>query len=340
MTLAQYQSATFWTDGSNYFATIPLTGASTTSVGQTGGSINGTAFPTSAGVIGSNASAQPIAASAHGVAGPLTCTDSSGSSTTYTCSTTPTFTPAAKDCVYLTVGTTNTAGSTLNVNSAGAANLQKWLGSALVSGDLPANKPQVVCYDGTNWQVSTIGNTPSSTGGMTKLCSGTASSSATLQFDASHNCGGADPFSTTYKYYLMKCDNLLPSGTTVALDMRVATTSGSYDSSSIYNSSVEQCTNTNFCSVFGANSQAQAVVLSNQSNSTGSFALTMNIYNPSSTTTHKMFDIHGPGFANDGNWWIDDGAQRYKSNTAILDIELFYSSGNLSTGTCDIWGLP
>ena len=103
---------------------------------------------------------------------PLQCSDTSGSGTTQSCTTSPSFTPAAKDCITYNTTTTNTGALTLNVNSQGAKAVQKWLGSALVAGDVVANKPQYACYDGTNWQVMTIGNAPSA-GGVTSITCGT-----------------------------------------------------------------------------------------------------------------------------------------------------------------------
>lgn len=47
------------------------------------------------------------------------------------------------------------------MNSSSAAPVQKWLGTALASGDAPSGKTNRACYDGTNWQVDTIGNAPS-----------------------------------------------------------------------------------------------------------------------------------------------------------------------------------
>jgi hypothetical protein len=124
--------------------------------------LGGSAIPASAAVLGSNGSNVPGAATAHGIITPLNCNDTSGSGSAQSCTTTPSFTPAAKDCIIYNTTTSNTGALTLNVNSTSAAAVQKWLGTALASGDMPANKPHELCYDGTNWQASTIGNAPNS----------------------------------------------------------------------------------------------------------------------------------------------------------------------------------
>lgn len=94
------------------------------------------------------------------------CSDTSGSATAQSCSTSPSFTPVAgQSCVVYTTTTANTGSSlTVNVNSLGAKAVAKWLGTTtLAAGDVPANKPVIICYDGTNWDLATVGNAP--TGG-------------------------------------------------------------------------------------------------------------------------------------------------------------------------------
>jgi len=141
-------------------------------IGEGSSAIAATAAGTSGQCLISNGSSadptyQTCAASAHGIATALSCADASGSGTAQTCTTSPTFTPAAKDCINYTPGTTNTGALTLNVNSSSAAPVQKWLGTALASGDMVSGKTVTACYDGTNWQVMTIGNAPSGGGGTT-----------------------------------------------------------------------------------------------------------------------------------------------------------------------------
>lgn len=103
-------------------------------------------------------------ATAHQMAAPLACAGSASGSAA-TCTTFPSFTPASGDCINLTAGANNTGAFTLNVNSTSAAPVQKWMGSALASGDIVSGKTAQMCYDGTNWQLDNIGNAPS--GGAT-----------------------------------------------------------------------------------------------------------------------------------------------------------------------------
>lgn len=103
--------------------------------------------------------------SAHVLQGPLLCLDSSGSGTAQSCTTSPSFTPAAGDTIIYKTTTANTGSLTINVNSSSAVTAKKWQGTAnLASGDLKAGIYMLVTYDGTNWEFYTIGNAPSGGG--------------------------------------------------------------------------------------------------------------------------------------------------------------------------------
>lgn len=117
-----------------------------------------------------------ISATGHGIALPLTCGDTSASGTAQVCNTSPTFTPVSGDCINYTTTTANTgAGLTWNVNSLGAKSVEKWLSSTtLVAGDIPANKTITSCYNGTSWDVMTIGNAPSGGSGSSVSVNGGA----------------------------------------------------------------------------------------------------------------------------------------------------------------------
>jgi len=156
ITAANYYDLTY--DGTVF----RLQSASSTSGGGNGG---GASLPASAAVIGSNAGSQAVAATGHSIVAPLVCADSSGSATATSCATTPSFTPAAGDSIIYSTTTANAGALTLNVNSSGAKAVRKWLGaSALAGGDIPANVPLLAVYDGTFWEVQTIGNAPSGGG--------------------------------------------------------------------------------------------------------------------------------------------------------------------------------
>jgi hypothetical protein len=109
------------------------------------------------------------------------CVDSSGSGTAQSCTTSPSFTPASGDEILYTPGTTNSGDVTINVNSTAAKHVRKWSQSTvLASGDLVANVPVALIYDGTYWEVPTIGNAPS--GGSSGTIIGTSGIGAWYPF--------------------------------------------------------------------------------------------------------------------------------------------------------------
>jgi hypothetical protein len=135
--------------------------------------INGATVPASAKVLGSNSSSQAIAATADALSVVHKCVAASASGTAYTCSTSPTFTPAAQDMILFEADVANTGATTLNVNSSSAAGVKKQGGgTALVANDFLASQWVPLIYDGTNWQMQ--GQTGNAIGAGTVTGSGTS----------------------------------------------------------------------------------------------------------------------------------------------------------------------
>lgn len=107
---------------------------------------------------------------AHIVSNPLECAAASGSGSTYTCTTAPTFTPAQGDHVLFKADLANTGAATLNVNSTAAKGINKQGGgTALAANDLLAGQWTVLIFDGTNWDMQgQSGNAPG-TGTVTSI---------------------------------------------------------------------------------------------------------------------------------------------------------------------------
>lgn len=157
--------------------------------GPTVNQIEGAAIPISAAVLGTNSSKQLIAATPHQMTLPLACADTSGSGTAQSCSTNPTFAPAKGDWLLYTTTTANTGDMTLNVNSSSAAHVRKWLGAAtLASGDLPANTPMLIVYDGTYWELPTIGNAPGGSGTVTSIATSSPIAGGTITSTGTISC--------------------------------------------------------------------------------------------------------------------------------------------------------
>lgn len=156
--------------------------------------VEGAASPTSSPLIGTNSSKQLITSNAHSVATILACADTSGSGTAQSCTTSPSFTPAANDSVWYTTTTTNSGtGLTVNIDSLGAKSVaipstSGWT-TTLTANIIPANTPILMTYTGTNWNVIQTGTLPNSGGGCSNSLTITNSGGASP--GASFNCSAA-----------------------------------------------------------------------------------------------------------------------------------------------------
>lgn len=135
-------------------ATTASTAASAASA-ISAGQLNGGSIPASAALLGTNSSSQPVAATAHNESVPRNCT-TTNSGNAYTCSTSPTFTPAAGDSITVNFNAANSAGAaTLAVNGGSAATIYKNVTiSTLLAGDIQANHWTSLIYDSSgHWQI-------------------------------------------------------------------------------------------------------------------------------------------------------------------------------------------
>lgn len=79
------------------------------------------------------------------------CRSTTGNDT-YTCALTPTLTAyTTGGCLVLNPDTANTLTATINVDTLGAKSILNRAGAALATGDITANKPISICYDGTQY---------------------------------------------------------------------------------------------------------------------------------------------------------------------------------------------
>lgn len=143
------------------------------------GKINGGAVPVSANLLATSASGQPGAATAHNESVPRTCaTTNSGNA--YTCTTSPTFTPAAGDTISIDFNVANTGSATLAVNGASAATIKKWGNSSgLAANDVLAGHWIAATFDGSYWQLEgQLGNANAPS--LTTTASSTFGGSANL----------------------------------------------------------------------------------------------------------------------------------------------------------------
>jgi hypothetical protein len=156
----------------NYTVTnfSPQVGAALTFTGDTTGSgstpialttvrLNGVLLSgLSTGLVkNTNGTGAPSIATAHDVSASSGCVAASGSGTAYTCTTSPTFVPAAGDEIIFKSDVASGTTPTLNVNASSAAGVFKWGGgTALAANDFLAAARTVLIYDGTHWQAQGI----------------------------------------------------------------------------------------------------------------------------------------------------------------------------------------
>ena len=93
---------------------------------------------------------------------PQFCSDTSGSGTAQSCTVANTFVPQTGNTIVYSTTTTNSGtGLTINVNSLGAKSVaipgsSGWT-TTLTANIIPANKPLILSYDGTNWNMQQTG---------------------------------------------------------------------------------------------------------------------------------------------------------------------------------------
>lgn len=105
------------------------------------------------------------------------CRSTTGNDT-YTCALTPALTTYTRGgCLVLDADTANTGTASLNVDTLGAKSILNRAGSALADGDITANKPITICYDGTQFIIQGDGGAGGSSA-FSSLTSGTNTGAA------------------------------------------------------------------------------------------------------------------------------------------------------------------
>lgn len=173
---------------------MALTGDVTNTAGAcatTVGKINGGSVQASVAVAATNSSGQFTAATPHQVALPLQCADTSSSSTTYTCTTSPTLAglTTGDAFIFTSINQNNSGSSTLNIDSIGAKTIKKWQNTTnLASGDLQANGAILLTYDGTYLEATSIGNAPAAGGSVTSVATNSPLTGGTITTTGTIGC--------------------------------------------------------------------------------------------------------------------------------------------------------
>lgn len=141
-------------------------------------------------------------ATAHNLAAPLQCADTSSSATTYNCTTTPSLASLTKGdvVIFTSINQNNSGSATLNVDGIGAVTIKKWQNTAnLAAGDLQAGAALELVYDGTYFEAPTVGNAPSGSGSNFYY----TSSSTNASIAASSSTGVTTPNDGSTHFYTL-----------------------------------------------------------------------------------------------------------------------------------------
>lgn len=174
--------------------------------------------------------------------------------------------------------------------------------------------------------------------GMILLEQYTATSSATIDFTTF--------ITSTYDEYLFELINVVPATNAVNLYMRMGTGAGpSWDTGNNYSYADYRFVTTPASANGGSTSQAQILVtngtdtVSNASNTCVN--ATLRLFNPQTTSNHKY--VRGETcYVNSGSSLLEGTvlAARYSSTTALTGIRFLFSSGNITSGTFRVYGIP
>lgn len=255
-----------------------------------------------------------------------TCPDTSASGSAQVCNTTPTFTPVAGSCVTYTTTTANTGtGLTLNVNSLGAKSVAKWQGATtLAANDVLANKDVLACYDGTNWELATIGNAPSGGGvssvntltGAVVIENATAGQMAVSGGGSAALTGAADMTYSTHTFATI---------TTGIFDWSAATGASSFKLPAVAGGTILAGTST-------ANLSAP-IVIQNTNSSNSNTSITMGITAPGTSTAQTVLNVNGASTGGDlvdfgtGGTWTSGVLSGQTILASVLPTGAFQTKG-------------
>lgn len=229
---------------------------------------------------------------------------------------------------------TITGAATINITPSGASALgAKNLfagGSAAVAGDLIANVPAIVVYDGTQFNIVT----PTGRGGssLVLLQTQTASNVATVDFTSG--------ISSTYDHYILDCTKVVPGTDNTAFWVRVSVDGGSnYLSTNEYSYSRVSLDTVPAATAEGAGAQAQFQVKGGLGTGTGEqLNCQIHFQNLSDTARYKGATVNGVIYDATPVHISFHGGCSIFTTSAINAIRVMQGSGNIN-GTFSLYGV-
>lgn len=184
----------------------------------------------------------------------------------------------------------------------------------------------ILTSDGTNWNSTA----PSGTGTVQLIATGTASSSATIDFTG---------LSSTYSSYFVIMDSIVPQTSTANLNFRISTDGSTYQTSAYFYSGW-QVTSAGTTGALSAASAAQILLANSMSNtSTDGLSGIIEIYNPSQSATSHKFTYRTEYTDSGGGHNCNTGGALWNTTTAITAIRFLFSSGNIVSGKFKLYGV-
>ena len=258
------------------------------------------------------------------------CSDTSGSGTAQSCTTSPSFTPVAGSVIAYTTSTPNSGTSlTENVNASGAKPVAKWQNqTTLAANDMRAGTYVLETYDGTNWEMGTIGNAPSGGGGaFTQIAQTIVSGSTTSSVTFSSISGSYSQL----KLVMMGASSSA-SDDTWNVYFNGDNASTNYDEQEMYNSVGGSGTP----SSFGATAVATTFSATLASNSSGrASSATCELPSYSATTFFKTMTCESTSWKTGGFLKVETQTADWKNTAAITSVTVACnnSSCHLMPGT-------
>lgn len=163
------------------------------------------------------------------------------------------------------------------------------------------------------------------------ISTATASTTATIDFT----------LSSSYKSFEIRCISVVPSTDNVGMWIRISTDGGStfLSGASDYAYQRSILSGTTYTGTLTATDSKIAVVDSGIGTGTGRYCnTTISVFEPSISSMYKNIAAKQYIYRSDGAYNIREINGVYLSNTAVNAIRILMSSGNIASGTFELWG--
>jgi len=163
------------------------------------------------------------------------------------------------------------------------------------------------------------------------ISTATASTTATIDFT----------LSSSYKSFEIRCISVVPSTDNVGMWIRISTDGGStfLSGASDYAYQRSILSGTTYTGTLTATDSKIAVVDAGAGTGTGRYCNTIiTVFNPSISSMYKNIAAKQYIYRSDGAYNIREVNGVYLSNTAVNAIRILMSSGNIASGTFELWG--